>query len=621
MLQILRRVLSLILLSGVAILLLNYPLGDVWPSLALGLYAAVLWRHPWLWLPAVLALLPLLNFAPWSGWILVDEFDMLVAVTLAVRLLQPRTHTRELRVFGGATWAIGLLAISFFASALVGLTPLSSFDENALVNYYSSFNSLRVLKGFAWALALLPLLIEEMRQVRLMEHRFVTGMLAGLAGVVAVAVWQRAAFTGLLDFATDYRINATFPEMHTGGGYVETYLAAAIPFAIAWIMLKPSMVRILTGIALFTVATYALSVTFARAGYLAYAGGLFVLGIAACAHWRLNLAWRPRHIAAGLVVMAVGTAVALPALTGNFMQSRLTSVGHDAKTRTQHWADVAGIMNDGWQTALFGMGLGSFPRTYLLTNPHGVVPATFSYVREGENVFLRLGSGLALYLDQRIDVRAGANYTLAVDLRSRTDNAQFRASICEKVELYSFGCNSLDFIVTSRDGNWEHHEITFKADAIAGGWWLLRRPVAISLSTPQSGTIDIDNVRLFGRDQSNLIENGDFARGGNRWYFGTDDHLPWHIKHLWVQILFEQGWLGIAAVGFAVLLSAARLATRAWRGDFFAGTLLAALSAFMLTGLFDSTFDAPRLTTLFFILVFCGIVPITPPPEGRERGI
>src|SRR5262249_51748264 len=55
-----------------------YPLGGGWLGLALGLYAAVLWRHPGASLPAVLALLPLLNFAPWSGWILLNEFDLLV---------------------------------------------------------------------------------------------------------------------------------------------------------------------------------------------------------------------------------------------------------------------------------------------------------------------------------------------------------------------------------------------------------------------------------------------------------------------------------------------------------------------------------------------------------------
>ena len=79
---------SLLLLCGTGIALWHHPLGGAWFALALGLYAAALWRYPALCLPAVLALLPLLDFSPWSGWILLNEFDLLIAVTLAVRLLR-----------------------------------------------------------------------------------------------------------------------------------------------------------------------------------------------------------------------------------------------------------------------------------------------------------------------------------------------------------------------------------------------------------------------------------------------------------------------------------------------------------------------------------------------------
>ena len=257
-----------------AVAVYYYPLGAIWLGLGLVAYAALLWRYPRMWLPVVLALLPLLNFAPWTGWILIDEFDLLIAVTLAMRMLQQSSESGGPHLTRSAKWAIGMLTGSFIASAVVGAVPLSPFDQNALFGYYSSFNSLRVLKGIAWALALLPMLVEEMKFGPSADQRFVVGMLAGLSGVVAVAVWQRAVFTGLLDFAKDFRITATFPEMHTGGGYVETYLAAAIPFTLAWIMLKPGLPRLLLGGVLFASATYALVVTFARAGYLGYAIGL-----------------------------------------------------------------------------------------------------------------------------------------------------------------------------------------------------------------------------------------------------------------------------------------------------------------------------------------------------------
>ena len=85
-------------------------------------------------------------------------------------------------------------------------------------------------------------------------------------------------------------------------------------------------------------------------------------------------------VAAAIPVLAPLAAVVVAVLTGSYMQSRIASLRGDAETRRQHWAEVVGMMNDDSLTTLFGMGLGSFPLTYLLKNPRGVVPATFRYV-------------------------------------------------------------------------------------------------------------------------------------------------------------------------------------------------------------------------------------------------
>jgi hypothetical protein len=105
-----------------------------------------------------------------------------------------------------------------------------------------------------------------------------------------------------------------------------------------------------------------------------------------------------------------------------------------------------------------------------------------------------------------------------------------------------------------------------------------------------------------------LIANGNFSGGGSRWFFSADDPLPWHIFNLWAQILFEQGWACVVALTIAVLLSLRRLAIGMWRGDLFSATLLAALGGFLLTGLTESLFDGPRVTTLFFLLLFLGLL-------------
>jgi hypothetical protein len=603
-----RIALSLLLFCAAGIAALNYPLGPTWIVLGLGLYAAALWRYPQVALPAILALLPLLNFAPWSGWLLLNEFDLLVAVTLAVRLLRPRADVASPALSRGAKWAIGLVAASFFVSAWIGLSPLSPFDANALFTYYSSFNSLRELKGFAWALALLPLLIEETRQPQRLEQRWVAGMLLGLCGVIAVIVWQRAVFTGLLDFAGDYRVEGTFPELHTGGGDVHAYLVTAIPFVVGWVATRPTAGRIALGAALFMLASYAVGVTFARGGYVGYCGALVLMGIGMACHGEPQRHWNVKRVATVAVLAVAGLAVMIPILTGSFMEARLAGTQTDAATRTRHWARTIDMMDKDLTTTLFGMGLGSFPKAFLFKY-RDVVSATFSYEREDGNGFLRLGSGKTLYLDQRVPVVAGESYTLSLDLRSANPEATLAATLCEKSVQHSFRCKAASFQRGVAATGWEHRELKLESGQVGSGPRLMRRPVTLSIANARLGSVvDVDNVRLLDESGRDLVANGDFSGGGSRWFFSADDHLPWHIDNLWVQILFEQGWAGVAALTAAALISLRRLALGTWRGDLFSATLLAALGGLLLVGLTESLFDGPRVTTLFFLLLFLGLL-------------
>ena len=57
------------------------------------------------------------------------------------------------------------------------------------------------------------------------------GMVAGLALVCLVVLWERAVYAGLFDFSLPYRTSAWFWEMHVGGGAIDAYLAMALPFA------------------------------------------------------------------------------------------------------------------------------------------------------------------------------------------------------------------------------------------------------------------------------------------------------------------------------------------------------------------------------------------------------
>ena len=606
---------SLCLLVGATGAFLIYPLGSGW-LLALAAYAAALWRYPGIALPAVLAALPVLDFGQWSGWVLINELDLVIAVTVGVRLLRP-TEPAAPALSPAVKWTIGAVGASFLASAMIGFLPVAAFDANALFGPYGGWSALRQLKGFAWSLALLPILIEQGRQPGSLEDRCAFGMVLGLAATLAVILWQRVTFAGLLDFAEVYRVEGLFPELHTGGGDVHAYLVSALPFVLAWSAVRPTSRRVAPGAALFVLATYAVGVTFTRGAYVGYAAAFVVLCIALARHRSPPRDGRWARIATVAVLAGIGIAVLLPIVSGSFMEARLAGTQSEAATRVRHWTRTLDMMDKDWRTTLFGMGLGSFPRTFLFRHADAA-SGTFRYERENDNQFLRLGSGRPLYLDQRVDVSPSATYTLSLDMRSSDASARLDALLCEKSIQYSFRCQVATFQDRAGTGSWAHRESALESGDVGSGPWPLRRPTALSLTNPRIGSIvDVDNVRLREESGRDLIVNGDFSEGGARWLFGADDHLPWHIFNLGVEILFEQGWLGILAVGGLLVLALHRNALALWRGDLYAGVLVASLVGFLAIGLTESLFDGPRLTTLFFVLILISLVR-RPGPSGRD---
>jgi hypothetical protein len=423
-----------------------------------------------------------------------------------------------------------------------------------------------------------------------------------------VIIWQRALFTGLLDFAGDYRAEGSFAELHVGGGDVHAYLVMAIAFVPAWVAPRPTAGRIALATALFMLASYALGVTFTRGAYLGYLAVLGVLGMGMACHWSRQQGWNLGRAATFAAVAALGVAVMIPIVSGSFMEARLARTQTEATARTQHWIRTIDMMDKDLSTTLFGMGLGSFPRKFLFKY-RDAASATFSYEREDGNGFLRLGSGKPLYLDQRVPVVADETYRLALDMRSSDSQAKVDVTLCEKSVQHSFRCKAASVKRGAAATGWEHREVTIRSEQVGSDPWLLRRPVMLSLANAQPRSIvDVDNVRLLNESGHDLLANADFSQGGAHWYFSADDHLPWHIFNLWVQILFEQGWTGVIALALAVLISLKRAALGTWRGDLFSATLLAALGGFLVIGLTESLFDGPRVTTLFFLLLFLGLL-------------
>ena len=602
------RILALLAALSIGGLLLNYPLGRSWLALALIVYAGFLWRFPSLWLVAVPALLPVLDLAPWTGWFYLDEFDLLLLVTFGIALWKsaPSDYSRTYPKM--AITLVAMLALSYAISLSVGLFPLQPLDANAFSSYYSHYNALRVAKGFIWAIVLWLLLRRSIKDGHNVAAKFTLGTLLGLTGLVMAVLWERAVFSGLANFTDDFRITGTFATMHTGGGHLEAYLAMALPFAAMWAIQGRGILPKVAGTLLFSLGVYAILVTFSRGGYLALAVSMIVLVAGILLRIRSNVSGRNVKAITTILVLGAAMATAVPILEGSYIQNRFKRTGEDLNIRSAHWQNALKMMSSGWSTSLFGMGLGRYPETFYWNNLEGVRPASARYGTEKGNTYLLLSAGSPLNFEQIVNVTPGQTYVLSLDARSKSPQAALNVPVCAKSLLYSFHCVPLNIRLNSSANHWTTHRISFNSDNLGGGAWISRQPVKLTLNNVQEGTIvDVDNIKLTDRFGNNLIFNGDFSKGNANWYFSTDNHLPWHIKNLWVAILFEQGWFGFVSFGFLLAYAIYKLAGRAVRGDPIATTSLSAISGFLVVGLFDSPFDAPRLTLFFLMIILSAI--------------
>ena len=622
-----------ILLIGLAVVtwgVATFPLSPPLLGLLLVGYAALIWRRPQAMLVVMPAALALIDLAPWSGRFYFDEFDLLVLTSLAVGYARlPRAKQLRDPVFFLVT---ALLALSYAIATVRGLLPLQWPDANAFSNYYSPYNALRIGKGALWAFLLYGLLGRLAAMGHDVRRFFGLGMVVGLAGVVAVVLWERAVFPGLLNFADVYRVTGPFSQMHIGGAEIETYLTLAVPFLVLLIYEERSWLIKTGGATLLLGTTYAVMVTFSRVGYAGYATALLISLLALLlarqspghpirrsraggsplvqsSHVptlsRHDSVSRYKGIAIAIVLAALAATVSIPILQGPFAKGRLAQTGTDLATRQTHWADALRMRDPGWATDLFGMGLGRYPETHQWRSSE-TRAATFRLASETDNTFLRLGSGSPLYVEQFVSIRPQQDYTLSLTLRSAQPQAQLTVSLCEKWLLTSAHCAFKQIDVKSAEV-WETAQITLQSGDVGDGPWYGRRPVKFSLYNANSNAVvDVDNLRLQTADGSDLLNNGAFTKRLDRWFFSVDKDLPWHAWSFPIQVFFEQGWLGLVALGLLALLAVARAGRRAWRGDLASVALFANLVGITIISILDSLVDSQRLLLLIMLLLMLG---------------
>ncbi len=596
-----------------------YPI-PIWPlAAALICYAAALWRWPALFLVVVPATLPALDLGILTGWTMIGESDLVVLTSIGVLLWRDPPSWPDLFPRGRAAAVLLFLIASFGISAIIGVLTVTQGGPLSDNPYLRPDNALRLIKPLAEALALLPFMRHRQRQHGDMAEWLGWGMVAGVSAVALETIAERAAFPGVLDFASDYRVTAAFYSMHIGGGHIGAYIAMAVPFLLGAALTSRRWYTRVVLLALASVATYALVVTFART---AYAAGFASLLTALFAWLALRPGGSPGRtgwLVPVLLVIPVGGGLLMAASSG-YMRERFGHSSSDLVTRELNWRNGWALHDGGiWHFAV-GMGLGTYPRLNL-AKAVGDKPGDFRLVGNGENRYLTMTSMSPLYIGQKIFFRPSGPLRLEFRWRASSADATAGISICEKILLYSDNCRG-QTVTSHAPGTWEAVSIVVSTDGLGvkAVHGLPARPMELSLFNATPGTtIAFNGLSLTDAKGREILANGDFREGMGRWGFSNDDHLVWRMKNLYLMLLFETGLLG--SFSFLVLcVGAARGAARSVRlGDAMGAALIGSIISFLISGLFDNLFEAPRLATVFLLVCMGGLISWERKHQARIR--
>lgn len=606
----------------------------LWPAAAVLLFGAwcllAAW-HPGLWLFVVPASLPVLNFSPWTGWLVFEEFDLLLLGALAggYGRLSCSSHAGEGARIPARLQVLAVLLGGFGLLSLYrGFADAGGYSFDWFAGYADALNSWRLFKSLGFALLFLPLLQQEVRASRLLaSRRLAAGMVAGQAVVTLAILWERAAFPGLLDFATPYRTVALFWEMHVGGAAIDAYLALTAPF-VAWAVLAARRpIPWMAAAVLAMLSAYACLTTFSRGVYLAVAASLVLLVVLRRTQQSdFNVrtffhtlgrrhrpeGWRTR--AGLLLLLALVAEVAAVMTAGSFMTSRLARTERDLGSRIAHWRHGLALL-EGPSDWLLGKGLGRLPKNYATQVPQGKFSGDANrhdvqLPGSRTNAFVAVqGPGLlgkwgALYaLTQRVSLSWRSGYRVRLEVRVQNKTAIYLA-LCERHLLYDGNCQTAFIHVTPVSGTWQTLAVSLQGPALTGGPWYAPRLGLFTLSVINAnGVADIDNVSLTGPIPKELLENGHFVQGLAHWFPVAQRYfLPWHIDNLFLEVLIERGVVGLLLFLVLMMYALWHLMAGRVRSEALSPYLAAALFGVLAVGLVSSVMDVPRVAFLLHLL-------------------
>ena len=573
----------------------------------------------------------MLNFSPWTGWLIFDEFDILLLGALAGGYGQLACSSRAgagIRMPVVSWGLMTLLAGTGLLALYRGIADAGGFSFNWFAGYTDALNSLRVFKSLGFALLFVPLLQHRLAHSRaLAGQRLAGGIVVGLAAVTLAVMWERAAFPGLLDFSKRYRTVALFWEMHVGGAAIDAYMVMTTPLVV-WALVSARRPLLWAGVAALALLTgYACLTTFSRGVYFTVAGSLMLLGILLWAQKSDFNAlkflgrvlqrhgftgWRPK--AALVLVLALVAEIVVVIVGGSFMTERLVNTNRDMGSRLEHWQHGLDLLN-GPTDWLLGKGFGRFPANYAARVPQGEFSGDVKIREEpgmgglangfvtvhGPASMKKLGGLFAL--TQRVShVSDGPHH---VNLKVRVEKeADVYLELCERHLLYDGICQTGFVRVLPGKTSWQALTLPLEGLTSAGTAWRAPRLGMLSLSIANAGAVaDFDDIRLIGPHQQDLLENGEFSAGLAHWFPAAQFYfLPWHTDNLFLEVLVERGLAGLLLLAALMICAFWHLMIGDARSLPLSPYLAASLSAVLLVGLVSSFMDVPRVAFLYYLL-------------------
>lgn len=485
--------------------------------------------------------------------------------------------------------------------------------------------------------------------------------LLAILGVLTAAAFTLAGYRGMLALLGSVPIALGLPTIAevvkrerlawslligVGGGAVLIGVASLLPKGPYWIyvaiwcacfvMQHPRFAKFTSGARQYAVAGLIMLLFAAAnvAGYWAgpqalsgFAGivtavGLIAVGAALSRFpvWPLDWRWQ---VGVLLQVVLLSGVLAI-FLGGGYLSDRFTTVGRDWTGRLAHWTHSMTLLRQG-DELLFGKGIGRFPANYYFAEPNGNFPGAYRLVQNDEGaVLLVVGAkhpmsfGDILRISQRIDAGEPGPFTVDMKVRAQSD-VGIHVEVCDKHLLYPSACVIGEVGLKATVGDWISLQIPFDKNLLPDhSFWLPTfRTFSVGVTNP-SGRAEIDNIGLMTLDGTNVLKNADFSNDLAHWFFSSDhDHMPWHAKNILINVIFDQGVLGVSLFLLMTAVAMGKVIQGVRCGNELAPYWLASMLGFMAVGLFDSLIDVPRLAFMYYLLIVSILICRMP---GRQRG-